>query len=214
MFHLVSMASSAYVAHFNAPKIWSELKNPTLSRFNTVVVGAYSFAALMYWVVMATGFLTFGGHSSGMILNNYANSDKLAAIARITVGLGLLCSYPLAFSALRESAFDLLKLKTPIQRDNAHVPVTLGVISVITLMALVLRDVGVVVGLGGALIGAMLMYTIPSYMNLCIMSSDAGKAVDRRWAKTAERLVNIGLMGMGAAIAVIGVVLTLQKMSK
>lgn len=201
------MASSAYVAHFNAPKIWTELSDATVPRYNTVVIGAYTFAALIYIVVMSAGFLTFGGHAAGMILNNYANSDQLATIARMTVGTGLLCSYPLSFSALRESLLDLLGIKSQAGRDSAHVPITVTVIFTVAGLAIFLRDVGLVVGLGGALIGAMLMYSIPSYMNIQTINKQSR-------ASSAEKGLNSILCLMGGVIAVIGVYLTLQKFRK
>merc|ERR1719401_758050 len=37
VFILVSMLSTAYMAHFNAPKFFTELKDNTIKRYNTVV---------------------------------------------------------------------------------------------------------------------------------------------------------------------------------
>ena len=110
IFNLVGMLSSAYVAHYNAPKFWAELKNPTTARYDTVVTAAFGFAALMYLVVMCVGFLTFGKSSSGLILNNYSSGDKLATVARIAIGTGILCGYPLTFTALRDGAMEILKV--------------------------------------------------------------------------------------------------------
>jgi sodium-coupled neutral amino acid transporter 11 len=60
VFVLISMISTAYVAHYNAPKFWTDLKNRSTHRFHTVVASAFGFACLMYMTVMWTGFLTFG----------------------------------------------------------------------------------------------------------------------------------------------------------
>ena len=93
IFRLVAMISSAYVAHYNAPKFWNELKDRTRTKYNTVVASSFFISFIIYVIVATAGFYTFGGHSSGFILNNYANSDVLATIARVAIGLGVyVCS--------------------------------------------------------------------------------------------------------------------------
>ena len=47
VFVLLSMISTAYVAHYNAPKFLTELRDPTMHRFNTVVASAFGFAVLV-----------------------------------------------------------------------------------------------------------------------------------------------------------------------
>lgn len=56
-----------------------------------VISAAFGFSAVMYMLVISVGFLTFGGHASGLILNNYSSKDVLATIARIAVGAGKQC---------------------------------------------------------------------------------------------------------------------------
>lgn len=85
---LVSMISTAYVAHYNAPKFMAELQKPTMPRYNRVVSAAFAFAIMMYIGIMWIGFLTFGGNSTGFVLNNYSNDDVLATVARIAIGAG------------------------------------------------------------------------------------------------------------------------------
>ncbi len=80
-----------------------------MTRYNTVVYSAFSFAALMYFIVMVIGFNTFGGNSSGFILNNYSSKDILATYGRLAIGSGILFGYPLAFTALRDGLFDFLR---------------------------------------------------------------------------------------------------------
>jgi amino acid permease len=106
---LLSTIATAYVAHYNAPKFWTELKQRSMSRYNLVVYSAFGFAAIMYFIVMVIGFNTFGGNASGFILNNYSARDMLATLGRLAIGGGILFGYPLTFSALRDGCFDLLR---------------------------------------------------------------------------------------------------------
>lgn len=212
VFVLISMISTAFSAHYNAPKFWIDLKNKTPTRYNAVVATAFSFAVVIYMTVMWTGFLTFGGHSTGFILNNYSSRDQFATLARLAVGLAILFGYPLTFSALREGAFDLLRLPvTGDARTQAVVPVTVTLLSVITALALVLKNLGIVVALSGALIGATLIYFVPAVMNICNIRSKSAASASRR--QQVELVANYGMALSGLAIAVIGVATTLMGAS-
>jgi amino acid permease len=54
------------------------LRNATTGRFQQLTYSSFSLAFILNAVFMVTGFLTFGGMSKGLILNNYATSDVLA----------------------------------------------------------------------------------------------------------------------------------------
>ena len=57
---LVCMLSTAYLAHYNAPKYFVELKDNTIERFNQVVKYGFAASMSMFVAVTAFGFLTFG----------------------------------------------------------------------------------------------------------------------------------------------------------
>ena len=222
IFVLISMLSTAFVAHYNAPKFWAELKNKTAQRYHTVIASAFGFAAAMYLSVMWTGFLTFGGHSTGFILNNYSGKDAFATVARICIGLAILFGYPLVFSALREGLFDLLRLPAVGDARAKHnVPATAVLMALITALALKLTNLGLVVSLSGALIGAMLIYFVPAVMNICNIKKEADAATKVKGNKSAtvrytrkqhtELLANYAMGLMGILIAVNGVATTLMS---
>jgi hypothetical protein len=100
-----------------------------------------------------------------LILNNYAKQDKLATFARIALGTGIICGYPLTFSALRENVFDFLK-PSPEKREKIFFPLTLVFLSIITSFALVFKKVGTIVSFSGALIGSLVIFVIPAIMNI------------------------------------------------
>lgn len=57
---LACMLSNAYIAHFNAPKFLSELKDNTMPRFHQVIAWSFGTAVALYGLITAFGFLTFG----------------------------------------------------------------------------------------------------------------------------------------------------------
>ena len=212
VFVLLSMISTAYVAHYNAPKFLTELRDPTMHRFNTVVASAFGFAVLVYLSVMVVGFLSFGGNATGFVLNNYASTDRLATIARIAIGGGILCGYPLTFTALRDGIMDLWKVPAN-QRPQAYYPVTLGLLGAITAAALRVRNVGAVVSLSGALIGSLLIYIIPAVLNIynipSLISGSGGSLMKQRMLL----LLNVLIALVGATISIIGVSINLMQSS-
>lgn len=173
----------------------------------------------MYMLVMWVGFLTFGQSSTGFILNNYATNDALATIARVAIGAGILCGYPLTFTALRDGFLDLLGVDRPQQRDALSLPVTAGILTLITAVALVVKNVGSVVGFSGALIGATLIFVMPAVMNICNMNSEHSRNAPQQGQhqqqlslkRVLEYLLNVLMAISGVAIAVIGVKVNTAK---
>lgn len=212
-FVLVSMMSTAFVAHYNAPAFMNELKDATVARFNRVVKGGFLASIALFIFIMSVGFMTFGGNSLGFVLNNYSNNDMLATVARFAIGLALITGFPFSFSALRDGVLDLAKLQGPA-RDKAFAPVTIGGLGLLTAMALVLKDVGFVVSISGAMFGCSVMFIIPAIMNIASMRAKARK-IGGAPASSLEVAGNYGMLGTGIAMAAIGVSVTvLREMGK
>merc|ERR1712014_556323 len=71
---LVCMLSTAYMAHFNAPKFYLELKDNTIPRFNSVVSFGFGISILLMGFITMVGFLTFGKACDGLVLNNFSGN--------------------------------------------------------------------------------------------------------------------------------------------
>lgn len=106
---LVSILSTGYVAHYNAPKYYYELKDHTTGRFNVVVTVGFWCAAATYTLSSSLGFLTFGQNSLGFILDNYSYRDPLATAARFGVAVSVIFAYPLLFHGGRDGLLALLQ---------------------------------------------------------------------------------------------------------
>lgn len=91
-FILICMLSTAYMAHFNAPKFYTELKNNTIDRYNRVVSVSFAISVALFALITSLGYLTFGAASDGLILNNYSTRDALMSISRVAVAVSLVFS--------------------------------------------------------------------------------------------------------------------------
>lgn len=214
IFVLLSMLSTSFIAHYNAPRFLTELKNPTMKRYNSVVANAFVMSIAVYLFVTIVGFLTFGGNSLGFILNNYSGTDSLATLARLAIGATMLTGYPFTFTALKDGLMDLIKV--PTEKRAALIPAyNVGLLTLITGAALLLKDVGFVVSLSGALFGAALMFIAPGLMqinNIRSIAKSEGVAVSG--GKKFEIAANYGLVGMGVVLTMVGVTVSILKQMK
>lgn len=145
---LVGMLSTAYMAHFNAPKFYTELKNATVPRYVTVVSTSFAVSIALFVLIAGAGFLTFGGNASGLILNNYSSRDTWMGLSRLAVALSLVFSYPLAFTGAREGILDLFQIKKKLGKKSLNL-LTVGLLGSVTAAAAVIPDVSFVLAFAG-----------------------------------------------------------------
>lgn len=211
-FVLVSMASTAFIAHYNAPKFYGELKEPSVAKFNAVVGLAFGGSIALMVAVMVFGFLTFGANAQGFILGNYALGDNLALAARVAIGIAIICGYPLTFVGFRDGLLELGGLKGLSQprKDVA----TLVCLAAITLVAGVVRDLGFVLAFAGATLGSLLAYILPARIALAAgskgMLPPAGFGPLTPSAAT-ERQIQRGVFGLGFVLMGLGSSVSLLK---
>jgi len=203
---LISMLSTAYIAHFNAPKFYRELKNNTLKRFNTVVSTSFGISIALYAIVSSLAFLTFGGACSGLILNNYSTNDQLISLSRFAIAISLISSYPLLFVGLRDGLFDLLRLEESSINNINHtryryVLSTIGLLGIITALAFKITDLTFVASMSGAVLGTSLIFIYPTLMFRAAVRNDPTKQWERRLCSVIASLgVAIGIVGAKMAI--------------
>jgi len=193
---LACMLSNAYIAHFNAPTFLKELKNNTQQRFHQVIGYSFGASVLLYAAVTALGFLTFGAASNGLILNNYATTDGIMSASRLAVAVSVTASYPLIFVGCRDGLRDLFNVNTS---SNLW---TFGLLGVVTVLASVLRDLGLVAAVGGATFGTALVYLYPALLFWRLQGQQK--------RRTMESVGAIGVGLLGIAMMVLGTKLSLD----
>ena len=116
------------------------------------------------------------------------------SLSRIAVAVSLVFSYPLAFVGARDGVADLLKLKSTPKTQNL---LTFGILSLVTVAALIIPDVSFVLSFAGATLGNSLIYIFPYLMfrGAIKKKKDATKT-QKREVKLAAGSAAVGL-GMG-----------------
>ncbi len=204
-FILICMLSTAYMSHFNAPKFYNELENNTVKRFNILVGSSFAISIAFFVIMAAFGFLTFGSASSGLILNNYSNKDVLMSLSRVAVAISLVFSYPLAFAGCRDGVMDLMKVPLAERTNGLLNKLTVGILSVVTGISLVVKDVSFILSFAGATLGNALIYVYPALM--------FRGAVKKMGDKASKGLKNEVKLAMANGILGIGMGLVGAKMA-
>ena len=199
LFLLVSMLSTAFMAHYNAPKFYRELKNNTLPRYNLVVTVSFLISLVVFVAVASFGFSTFGKACADLVLNNYSGEDKLMSLSRIAVTLSLLFSYPLAFVGVRDGLLDLLWIET--RPDSLLNTVTVVLLSIITGLAYKLTDLRKLLAFNGTTWGNAVIYLLPTYMFVQCAKKYRPELKSEVPIATLTGLVGLGMGVIGTAIA-------------
>ena len=169
IFVLASRMSSCYMSHYQAPKLYEELRNNTVQRFQKMVGVSYGIVFFIYSTIAATGFLTFGEGSCNFVLNNYSSSDPLISGSRAALFVSLVFGYPLTFVGLRDNILDLLQLKKDQKSDGRVLSTcTIALMGIITTCAYFLKDISTLLSLGGATYANWLTFVYPTLMILSL----------------------------------------------
>jgi hypothetical protein len=102
---------------------------------------------------------------------------------------------------MRDGIFDIAKV-TPERRKKLKMPLTVGLMAAVTSLTLVLKDVGFVVSLSGALFGSTLMFVVPAWMNICSLKKDGGVLTKNNKMEIA---FDYFMMVVGAGMAALGI---------
>jgi Transmembrane amino acid transporter protein len=160
---LISMLSTAYMAHYNAPKFYWELQNRSAATYSAVVYQSFMGAILLMIVIAAMGYMTFGTHCQSLILNNYSNTDLFMSLSRWAVVISLIFSYPLAFGGVRDGIYNVLQIRSGNTRRTNQIT-TVAILCILTFIASIVKDIRIILSLGGATFGNLLSYVFPAFM--------------------------------------------------
>jgi len=208
-FILICMLSTAYMAHFNAPKFYLELENNTIARWNTCVATSFSISILFFIGIAAMGFSTFGGASNGLILNNYSTKDSIMGFSRVAVAFALVFTYPLAFVGCRDGTLEMMQVPKEERTDAKLNNLTYIILASVTAVALKITDLSFIMSFGGATLGNALIYVYPAIMFRSAVKNlgDDATAAQKLEVKLAMAFAALGI-GMGA----IGTKMALSKL--
>jgi amino acid permease len=204
---LVCMLFQAYVMHYNCPRFYAELKDASVHRFARVVSGSFGLSSLLYTVIAAAGYCTFGGSSNSYILNNYSPHDPLATICRTAIAFSTLLTYPLAFIGFRDGVLDIFNLSPASISPTRLNCLTLTLLTFITLIACFVTDLGVINAITGGMLATAIVFVFPAlmYRQVVMTTLELRHKNEGRWMSHEDEVrMALVLMVIGVSLGLIG----------
>lgn len=208
----VCMVYTSYDMHYNSPRFYAELQNTSVARFGQVVTYSFGLTSTIYFGIALIGFLTFGEHSDGYILNNYSANDSLASISRVAIGFCSLVSYPLNFIGVRDNCLDMLGLNDDI--DSRDSPArqnffTVLLLSIMTLVSCFVTDLGLINSVGGGTTATLLCFIFPAVMFREGVKKFSSNTAEEQ-QKNPEVWLVMTIMTVGVALGLVGVWISIR----
>jgi len=226
----VCMLFQAYVMHYNSPRFYAELRNPTIPRFTAAVGGSFGLSAFLYIIIACAGFLTFGGNSDSYVLNNYSPYDPLATVCRLAIAFSTLMTYPIVFIGFRDGVLDIFQVPAEKQTSSNINVLTVILLGLITLVACFATDLGVINAFTGGVIATANVFLFPALMFYQAASNEENRinllrAKNKNYSNNptlnqsnerfisykVEAIITLALMVMGVALGLIGTYISLQE---
>lgn len=207
---LVSNFGLAFIAHYNAPTYYREMKKESPDSFPRMVRTAYAILAVIYVTTMCAGYATFGDTAKGNILLNYHPNDALAFLGRLATGFSVIFGFPLVSRGAREGLKNAsMALGYPsISDPKNHMSVVLVMLIGASILAILVDDIKIIAGFSGAAMGSFLVYICPPLIYTKILSNFFGKdSLEYRRGKRALAFIPFGML-----IGIMGVTMTYKSM--
>uniref|UniRef100_A0A7S1XS86 Amino acid transporter transmembrane domain-containing protein n=1 Tax=Phaeomonas parva TaxID=124430 RepID=A0A7S1XS86_9STRA len=221
---LISNLGVSFMAHYNAPKYYDELRDNTVERCNMVSWPSYIGLSVLYAATMIAGYRTFGTSCKSMLLTNYSSKDRLGCIAQFATGFSILFGYPLAFCGFRQGVVEtadailgfrdgaggaldgaLKALRDAPSTEGGWRALTVALLALSTALAVAVEDMGIVVGIAGAVVGSYFIYMLPALLYTTVE--------ERAGRLTPAKKANLALVPMGVAMAAMGTFMSVKSRS-
>ena len=190
----------AYVCHHNSFLIYESLQDASPARFRTVTHASVGTAALMSILLAVPGYIAFGFVTQANVLDNFAQDDIAANVARFFFSITIMLTYPIECFVCREvldAAFFTAPHWQPMSRTR-HYITTVGVCICAMGVSLATSNLGIVLELNGIVCANALAFVLPG---LCAIKQLPGDS----WL-SRPKWGAIGLVVFGAALFVVGII--------
>ena len=115
--------------------------------------------------------------------------------------MSIVFSYPLTFVGIRDGVFDLMKVPPSSRTPSKTAKASVAILSVVTLLACVVKDLGFVLSFGGATLGNAIVFVFPAFMFAAAVEK-AGRGGEMRGEVRVAKGVAWAGVGMGLVGAV------------
>lgn len=221
IFSALPVVAFAYVFHASFFPIWEAMTDGSNSKITAATTVALSFVAVVYMAIGSFGYLSWKKETDNNIMENYPASDILMVVAKIGYLLVVAAAYPINCFVLRTSIDGILFPKSqpaPLWRSALE---ALVLVAISTLLAIVLPNISLILGIAGALPGSFLAFIFPALFYIILVDNskngstiymslnDEGSFSAKRGCSyyfTWKKLLMWGLLLLGLAFCTISMI--------
>ncbi|XP_056272870.1 putative sodium-coupled neutral amino acid transporter 8a isoform X2 [Pseudoliparis swirei] len=215
MFSVIPTICFGFQCHEASVTIYSSMENQRLSHWVFISVVSMVFCLVVYSLIGAYGYLTFGKDVKADILMSYTGDDILMLFARLLFGISIITIYPIILLLGRSVIQDPLLSRqrrrggaaTAAFESRSRYALTVLWVTTTLLIATYVPDISKVISVIGG-ISAFFIFIFPG---LCLMSAMQSQPVSWRtrvvltlWG-AVTLLCGAFIFGQSTAIAVMQV---------
>ncbi|ELP94479.1 vacuolar amino acid transporter, putative [Entamoeba invadens IP1] len=186
--------TGAFCCHYNVFRFYVELKNRSVKKLTCISLVSTSIAYIAYALVGVFGYKSMGKDVVGNVLISYPRSDKYILVACISFCFIMAASFPLVHFAQR-SLLDTMLFDRWRESTTRRISESLIFVSLVILVAVVVKDIEIVLAYNGAIFGVIIVYVFPAYFVFKLTTG---------WRKILALITGI----LGIILGIVGVVLT------
>ncbi|KAJ1846868.1 hypothetical protein LPJ73_004407 [Coemansia sp. RSA 2703] len=218
--------SFAYSCAQTCYQSYQTLQKKTLDGWAWATRFATTTALVIYMAFSILSYRSFGLNTQPNLLNNFAQDDALANVARALLAFSLTWTYPMQFYPIRDLLCDSLGLDIDETPKKFHL-VSLGLFTSTLVAALTIDDLGFVFKIIGTAASSLLVFGLPGIIYLKLASpytwrgkvvteesdplllpvpaSASGEADDRSLIfEPSTSIFSVVLLVLGAGVFIIG----------
>ncbi len=209
----------AYIGQHACFEVLKSLKEPSLTNWLKVSLGAVGIAWVLFVMLGSSGYLSFGEDVNSNILETFPSDDALVNVARICFSAAMVFSYPMNQFMARLCIDRAIFVKGLGQGDYPsnfrHYLCTFLIWGTIVIIVMFTDDLGFVLSLTGAVSGSAVGYVLPPLAYFWAFKAN----FKRLWKESKSRLVLEWILPFtcflfGSMALVLGTVTTILEKNK
>uniref|UniRef100_A0A0G4F1U4 Amino acid transporter transmembrane domain-containing protein n=1 Tax=Chromera velia CCMP2878 TaxID=1169474 RepID=A0A0G4F1U4_9ALVE len=192
----------SFTCHQNMFTICNELRNRSIGKVNTVIVGSVAASLCVYIGPAVCGYLQFGNATTDNLLRNYDSSategNGVAKVAVLTckvlMAVAFIFTYPLQCHPARTSLRVVIWRDAELSRQQERWilrGLTVAILVVTTAIACLVENMQFILAVVGAVGSNSICYIMPAMIYIKMFESDG-------W--TVKRILSVVLLAIGVVI--------------
>ncbi|KAM6925545.1 sodium-coupled neutral amino acid transporter 5b [Xenentodon cancila] len=172
--YTIPILAFAFVCHPEVLPIYTELRNATKKRMQTVANISIMAMFVMYLLTAVFGYLTFYGAVESELLHTYSRVDPLNVLilcVRLAVLIAVTLTVPVVLFPIRRALLQIFFPEKPFHWAR-HIIIAFCLISVVNLLVIFVPSIRDIFGLIGATSAPSLIFILPAIFYIRIVPEE------------------------------------------